>query len=88
MKLMMASITVNASTRAARAPFIVPFTASAIRAFVAVAIYRGILAAAVAACSAALQLVRRSSFALATESEAEADQSCSRKATKRRERMG
>lgn len=88
MKLIIASITVSASTRAARAPFIVPFTASAIWAFVAVAMYRGMLAAAVAACSAALQLVSRSLFALATESEAESAESWSRNAMKRRERIG
>ena len=52
-KLMIASMTVKASTSAARAPFMVPFTASAIRALVAAAMYRGILAAAVAAFSAA-----------------------------------
>lgn len=87
-KLMMASMTVRESTRAARAPFIVLLTASAIRMFVAEAMYRGMLAAAVAACSAALQLARRSFLALSTASDADADDSWRRNATKRSDRIG
>ena len=49
---------------------------------------RGMLAAVVAACSAALQLASRSSFALLTASWAEVDDSCRRKTTKIRERIG
>lgn len=84
----MASITVKDRIKASRAPFMVPLTASTNCWFEAIAMYRGRLAVAVAALSAALQLARRFSFALATESWAEADEICSLKATKRRERMG
>lgn len=68
MKLMMTSIIVKAKTRVARAAFREPLTASANCSFVATAIYRGILAAAVAARSAALQLVTRFAFALSIAS--------------------
>ena len=88
MKLMMASITVNARTSVARAAFIVSLTASVMRTLVAAAMYLGILAAAVAACSAALQLARRSTFALSTESWAVDDESWSLNATKRRDKIG
>ena len=87
-KLMMASMTVKARIRASRAPFMVPLTASVIWAFVAAAMYRGMLAAAVAACSAALQLARRSFLALATASDAESEESCNLKATKRSDKIG
>lgn len=87
-KLRTASRMVSASTSAARASFMVPFTASAICLFVPEAIYRGKLAATVAACSAALQLVSRFPFASATASWAELFESCRRKATKSSERMG
>jgi hypothetical protein len=68
MKLMTASITVRARIRAARAPFKVPFTASANCSFDAIAMKRGMLAAEVAAPSAAVQLERSVSFALAIDS--------------------
>ena len=85
---MIPSITVSDSTSAARAAFIEPLTASANCWLVAIAMYRGILAAAVAAPSAALQLVRRSFFAFATASSDEDKDSCKRNATKTSERMG
>ena len=67
-KLIMPSIIVRARTSVARAPFKVPLTASANCSLDAIAIKRGMLAVEVAAVSAALQLARRLSFALATES--------------------
>lgn len=84
----MASITVRARIKASLAPFMVPLTASTICLFVPMAMNLGRLAAAVAACSAALQLARRLFLASDTASSADASDSCSRKATNRRERMG
>ena len=72
----------------ARAAFIVPLTASATCRFDAWARYRGMLAVAVAASSAALQLVRRFPRASATLSWAAEEDNCSLKPTKRRERIG
>ena len=85
---MMTSITVKARTRAARAAFKEPLTASAYCLLVASAMNRGMLAAEVAASSAALQLVRRSSFAPRIAFWASAKESWRRKATKIRERIG
>lgn len=73
-KFNIASRMVRERTSAARAAFIVSLTASAICLLELAAMYLGKLAAAVAACSAALQLVSRLSFALATASCAEADE--------------
>lgn len=61
---MIASITVRARMRVALAPFRVPLTASAYCWLVASARKRGMLAADVAAVSAALQLAIRSDFVL------------------------
>lgn len=85
---MMASIQVRASISAARAPFIVPFTASANCWLVAMAKYRGMLAAEVAACSAALQADSKSPLALATAVWDSADESWSLKMMNINERIG
>jgi len=87
-KFMTASMTVSARTRASRAPSIDALTASAICSFVAMAMKRGMLAAADAACCAARQPARRSPLALATAVCAESEESWRRNATKMRERMG
>lgn len=66
-KLMIPSMTVKVRTRAALAPFRVPLTESVNCWLAAIAMYRGKLAVEEAAPSAALQLARRFSLALATE---------------------
>src|SRR5579863_9966462 len=88
MKLIMASMTVSERTRAARAPSIDAFTASAIWLFVAMAIKRGMLAAEDAAFCAARQPARRSPLAFSTACCAESEDSWRRNATKTREMMG
>lgn len=88
MKLMMASITVKERTRVARAAFMDPLTASANCWLVAIARYLGMLAADVAASSAALQLASKSSFALTIAFWASVRDSCSLKAMKMRESIG
>lgn len=88
MKLMTVSMTVSASTSAARAALRDALTASAYCLLVASAMKRGILAAEVAACSAALQLVSSSSLALRAAFCASARESWRRKAMKMREMMG
>ena len=85
---MMPSITVKVRTRAALAPFRVPLTESVNCWFAARAMYLGKLAVEEAALSAALQLARRFSLALAMELSAESAEDWSRKTTKRRERIG
>ena len=84
----MASIAVRVRTRAALAPFRVPLTESVNCWLAARAIYLGKLAVEEAALSAAWQLARRFSLALAMELWAESADDWSRKMTKRRERMG
>ncbi len=85
---MIASITVRARIRVALAPFRVPLTASAYCWLVASARKRGMLAADVAAVSAALQLATRSDFVLLIAFCASARDSCRRNATNMSERMG
>src|SRR6266702_1623165 len=87
-KLIMASMTVSARTRASRAPFIEALTASVIWSLVAMAVKRGMLAVDDAACCAAWQLVRRSPLALFTAACAESEESWRRNAMKRRDKMG
>lgn len=85
---MIVSIIVRARIKASLAPFIDPLTADTICLFVPIAMNLGRLAAAVAACSAAWQLVSKLSLASDTASWAEARESWRRKATKRSDNIG